>query len=148
MEANIIEKSPEQIVLDFLFEEIFARYGTLKEIVSDGGAQFTTHSIAALMEKYGIKNRVTSPYHHQVNGQVESTNKVLENILIKTIANHHQNWVEKLPEALWAYRTTWQNTTRFSPYKLVCGKFPLFPMEFVVKTLKTTLEVGRDLTAA
>ena len=38
------------------------------------------------MNKYGIKNKITTPYHPQENGQVESTNKVLENILTKTVA--------------------------------------------------------------
>lgn len=46
------------------------------------------------MKKYEIKNRVTYPYHPQANGQVESTNKALENILTKTIANHHRNWAK------------------------------------------------------
>ena len=82
------------------------------------------------MKKYGIKHRVTSPYHPQVNGQVERTNKVLENILTKTVANHHWNWAKKLPEALYTYRITWRNITGFSPYELFYGKSPLFPVEF------------------
>ena len=68
MEAKAIAKATEQVVLDFLFEEIFARYGTPREIVLDGGAQFTSREIEKLMHKYGIKHRVTSPYHPQVNG--------------------------------------------------------------------------------
>ena len=60
-----------------LFEEILAWYRAPREIVLDGGAQFTSHLIAGLMKKYGIKHRVTSPYHPHANGQVESTNKVL-----------------------------------------------------------------------
>ena len=73
---------------------------------------------------------------------------VLENILIDTVASHRRDWAEKLPEALWAYKTTWQNTMRFSPYELVYGKSPLFPIEFEIKTLRTTLEVGLDLSEA
>jgi transposase InsO family protein len=94
-------------VADFRFEEIFARYGTPREIVSDGGSQFTSHMIGKLMQKYGVKHRVTTPYHPQVNGQVESTNKVLENILTKTVSSHPRDWAQKLLEALWAYKTTW-----------------------------------------
>lgn len=48
------------------------------------------------MNKFGIKHWVTS--HPQMNGQVERTNKVLENILTKTMANHHQNWAKNLRE--------------------------------------------------
>ena len=100
------------------------------------------------MKKYRIKHRITTPYHPQENGQVESTNKVLENILTKTIASHRRDWVEKLPEALWAYMTTWQNTMRFSPYELVYRKSRLCPIEFEIKTLRTVLEVGLDILEA
>ena len=83
VEAKAVAKATEQVVSDFLFEEIFARYGTPREIVLDGGEKFTSHMIAKLMQKYGVKHRVTSPYHPQANGKVESTNKTLENILTK-----------------------------------------------------------------
>jgi len=53
-----------------------------------------------------------------------------------------------LPEALWAYRTTWRNTTGFSPYELVFGKNAIFPVEFEIKTLRTTLAVNLNLTDA
>ena len=91
VEAKAVTKAREQVVSDFLFEEIFARYGTPREIISDGGEQFTSHMITKLMEKYGIKHRITTPYHPQANDQVGSTNKVLENILTKTVANHRHD---------------------------------------------------------
>ena len=100
------------------------------------------------MQKYGVKHRVTSPYHPQTNGQVESTNKTLENILAKPVAYKRRDWAQKLPEALWAYRTTWRNTIGFSPFKLVYGKSLLFPIEFEISTLRTVLELGLDLLDA
>jgi transposase InsO family protein len=148
VEARAVTRAIEQVVANFLFEEIFARYGTPREIVSDGGSQFTSHMIGKLMQKYGVKHRVKTPYHPQANEQVEITNKVLENILTKTVASHRRDWAQKLLEALWAYRTTWRNTTGFSPFELVYGKVPLFPVEFEISTLRTTLEVGLDPSEA
>jgi len=77
---------------------------------------------------------------------VESTNKVIEAILTKTVKENGKNWSQRLPEGLWAYRTTRRNTTGFSPYELVYGKNGVFPMEFEIKTLRTTLAVNLDLT--
>ena len=51
-----------------------------------------------------LSNFKSSPYHPQANGQVESTNKVLESILTKSIHLHHKDWVDRLPKDLWAYR--------------------------------------------
>eukprot|EP00253_Pinus_taeda_P007202 PITA_07202 len=82
------------------------------------------------------------------NGQVESSNKVIESILTKTIASHGRDWAARLPEALWAYRTTWRSTTGYSPYQLVFGKQPIFPIEFEIQTLRTAQEVSLDLSEA
>lgn len=49
VEAKVVTRATEQVVSDFLFEEIFGRYGTPREIVSDGGSQFTSHMIEKLM---------------------------------------------------------------------------------------------------
>ena len=105
-----------------------------------------SHQFEALLRKYHVQHRVASPYHPQANGQVESTNKVIESILTKTVKSHHRYWDDRLPKALWAYRTTWRNTTGFSPYNLVYGKSAIFPIEFEINTLKTATEVNLDLT--
>ena len=69
-------------------------------------------------------------------------------IITKTVASHKRDWAARLPEALWAYRTTWRSTTGYSPYQLVFGKQPIFPIEFEIQTLRTAQEVGLDLSEA
>jgi len=116
--------------------------------VTDGGPQFTSHLIQYLVEKYKIWHKITSPYHPQVNGQVESTSKVIEGILTKIVASHRRNWADKLPKALWEYQTTWRNTTGFSSYELVYGKNHLLLIKFEIKTLRTMLQVNLDMETA
>jgi hypothetical protein len=91
---------------------------------------------------------MTTAYHLQANEQVERKNKVIESILIKIVKENRKDWSHRLPEELWAYITTWRNTTRFSPYELVYGKSVVFPMEFEIKTLRTDLSFNLDLTDA
>ena len=83
--------------------------------------------------KYGIRHCKYSHYHPQANGKVESTNKVLEGILTKTIHLHNKDWADRLPEDLWAYRITWRNTTGHTPYELVYGKQVLYLLNFKLK---------------
>ena len=90
------------------------RYGLPRDIIMDGGPQFVGNKIVATLKYYHIQHKITAPYHPQTNGQVESTNKVIEAILTKTIASHRRDWATRLLEALWAYRTTWRSTTRYS----------------------------------
>jgi transposase InsO family protein len=106
IEAKSLYSANGQSVVDFLFEEIFTRFGVPQEIVIDQGTQFTYNLVKSITEQYQIKHRKYSPCHPQANGQVESTNKVIEAILTKTVQLHHKDWVDQFPKALWTYRTT------------------------------------------
>jgi hypothetical protein len=66
----------------------------------------------------------------------------LETILTKTVQLHHRDWVDRLPEALRAYRITWRNTTGNTPYELVYGKQVLLPIEFKVRTFCISEKLG------
>eukprot|EP00253_Pinus_taeda_P008492 PITA_08492 len=146
--AKAVSRATEDTVVTFLFEEIFVRYGVPRQIVTDQGVQFTSKLVRDLTEKYKIKHRKSTTYHPQANGQVESTNKVLENIMTKTVQLNRKDWSEKLKDALWAYRITWRNTTGFSPYQLVYGKEALLPIEFQIQTYRLAAQLGMDLTEA
>jgi transposase InsO family protein len=85
VEAKAIYYANEQFVVDFIFEEIFTHFRVPREIVTNQGTQFTSNLVKALTKQYRIKHKKYSPYHPQANGQVESSNKVIEAILTKTI---------------------------------------------------------------
>jgi transposase InsO family protein len=131
-----------------LFEDIFVRFGIPRELITNGGPPFTSHKFEDLLNQYHVLHRTTSPYHPQGNGQVESTNEVIESILTKTVREHCRDWSDRLHESLWAYRTTWRNTIGFSPYELVYGKSLVFSIEFEIKTLRNASAVNLDLTMA
>eukprot|EP00253_Pinus_taeda_P007596 PITA_07596 len=148
VEAKALPSATENSVFQFLFEDIFTRFGVPREILTDQGSQFTSKLMENMMEEYKIKHRKSTPYHPQENGQVESTSKVLESIITKTVHLHRRDSTERLPEALWTYRTTWRNTTGHSPYELVYGKEFLLPIEFQIKTFKMAIQLGMSLSEA
>ncbi|XP_055826324.1 uncharacterized protein LOC129894685 [Solanum dulcamara] len=61
-------------------------------------------------------------YHPQTSGQVEVSNREVNQILQKTVNAQWKDWAEKLDEALWAYRTAYKTPIRTSPYQMVFGK--------------------------
>ena len=148
VEAKALFRATEKSVVEFIYEEIFTRFGVPREIVTDQGTQLTSKLIKELTMKYGIRHCKYSPYHPQANGKVESTNEVLEAILTKTIHLHRKDWADRLPEAFWAYRITWRNTTRHTPYELVYGKQVILPIELQVKTFRISTQLGMDLDEA
>lgn len=119
-----------------------------RELVTDAGPPFNSHGFKDMLQKYHINHKMTTPYHPQADGWVESKNKVIEAILTKTVKENRKDWSQRLPKALWAYRTTCRNTTGFSPYELVYSKSVVFPVEFEIKNFKISLAVNLDFTDA
>eukprot|EP00253_Pinus_taeda_P014101 PITA_14101 len=100
VEAKALPSATENSVVQFLFEDIFTRFGVPREIVTYQGSQFTSKLMEKLMEEYKIKHRKSTPYHLQENGQVESTNKVLESIITKTVHLHRRDWIKTFKMAV------------------------------------------------
>ena len=148
VEAKALYQANEKYIVDFLFEEIFTHFGVPREIVTNQGMQFMSKLVKSITQKYQSIRRTSSPYHPRANGQVESTNKVIESIMTKTLQLHHKDGANRLLEALWAYRTAWRNTTGFTPYELVYRKQVLLPIEFQVKTIRMAAQMGIDLKKA
>jgi transposase InsO family protein len=50
-------------------------------VISDGGTHFTDKNFHNYLSKHGIHHKVTTPYHTQTSGQVETSNKQIKNIM-------------------------------------------------------------------
>jgi hypothetical protein len=97
VEEKSLFMDTKKYVVKFIYEDIFTRFGFPHEIATYQGTQLTSKLMKELKEKYGIKHSKYSPYHPQANGQVESTNKVLESIVTKNVQLHHWDWADRIP---------------------------------------------------
>ena len=79
------------------------------------------------MEEYGIEHHKSSPYRPQANRAVEAANKNVNNILAKMVVTY-KDWAEKLPIALWGYRTSIRASTGATLYTLVYGSEAVLPI--------------------
>ena len=148
VEAVPCKENNHRVVLKFLKENIFSRFGVPKAIISDGGSHFCNKPFETLLAKYGVKHKVATPYHHQPSGQVELEYREIKTILMKVVNSNRKDWSLKLLDSLCAYRTTFKTILEMAPYRLVYGKACHLPVDIEYKACWVIKKLNMDLGKA
>ncbi|CAL9011748.1 unnamed protein product, partial [Prunus brigantina] len=104
-----------------------------------------------MAKAFKFKLLQSTPFYAQANGQAESSNKVIINIIRKMLEKNPKQWHEKLSETLWAYKTSKREATGMTPYALTYGHDAILPMEIAVQSLRIAHQhslIGEDYSQA
>ena len=142
------KSNDNKVVLKFLKDNIFSRFGTPRAIISDQGKYFKNHHFESLLKKYSITHKLATPYHPQTSDQVEVSNRQIKQIIEKIVNSNRKDWSTKLINALWAYRTAFKNVLGMSPYRLIFGKACHLPVELEHRALWAIRELNLNLPTA
>nr|GEX84609.1 reverse transcriptase domain-containing protein [Tanacetum cinerariifolium] len=65
-EAQDLPTNEAQVVVKFL-KQLFSRFGTPQAIISDQGTHICNDQFAKVLEKYGVKDKLSTSYHPRIN---------------------------------------------------------------------------------
>ena len=113
-QTSVDAQGTAQLFRDFMF----VHHGVPESIVSDGDTRFTGKFMTNLCMLLGIKQRMSSAYHPQTDGQTERVNRVLEDMLRNYVGPDQDDWDQYLSTCEFAVNNSYHTGQQTTPFML------------------------------
>ena len=110
-------------------DHVVRLHGIQDSLVSDRGSIFTSHFWSSLSNMMNMKQKLSTAYHPQTDGQTERMNQTIEQYL-RIFCNYLQdNWSSLLSLAEFSYNNAHQPSINCSPFYANYGYNPSFTID-------------------
>ena len=116
---------------DKIYNQFILNYGFPMRLHHDQGKEFENSLFKRLNQLSGISSSRTTPYHPMGDGQTERMNRTIINMLKTLGEKEKENWKDLLPKLAYAYNSTVNKSTGYSPYYLMFGRSPRLPIDLM-----------------
>lgn len=118
-------------VAKLVFDKIICVHGCPIQILSDRGKNFESQLFQELCKLLQIDKVRTTAYQPATNGQIERFHATMHRMIAKWVDRDHRNWDDTLPAVAFAYRSSVNEVTGFTPYFLMYGRESRIPADLV-----------------
>jgi hypothetical protein len=98
------------------FTHVFKHHGFPKDIVSNRDSKFTSKFWRTLWKRMGLELKMSTSFLHQMDGQTERVNSVIQQFLRNYATADQQDWVDHLELAEFCYNNSEHLATRVTPF--------------------------------
>jgi transposase InsO family protein/ribonuclease HI len=124
-------------VVRALWDHVILKFGCPQEIVTDNGKTFTAKLFKEVLHRLGIKGSYSTPHHSDGNAIAERTFRTYHDMIAKYVEGMHPKdgaipWDRMLPIATFAYNVTRHSTTGETPFMMMHGRDPIFPIHLAL----------------
>src|SRR3954469_10697897 len=139
----IPDRDPLRVVR-FIHKRILRRLGTPLLIISDFSMSYCKREISDLLAIYGSRHHVYSPHYSFSDGRDVEANHELKELLRMTVKRTGEDWLWKIYETLWAYKTSYMTPMGASPFRLVYGYSCYLPVDIKQLSYWNTKTLNED----
>lgn len=115
-----------------VLQDLFARYGVPRVLVSDNGTQFTSAEFHRFIQRHNIMHKTSAPFHPATNGQAEryvgTVKSALRALAAETPSLPLQQMLHRF---LFAYRRSPHTSTGVSPAERFLGRMVRSALDFL-----------------
>ena len=102
--------------------EIVRSHGIPLSIISDGGAQFTSHFWRSFQKSLGAKVKLNIAFHPQTDGQTKRTIQTLQDMLRACVIDFKGSWDDHLSLIEFYYNNIYHSSIGMAPFEALYGK--------------------------
>ncbi|PKU66055.1 hypothetical protein MA16_Dca017376 [Dendrobium catenatum] len=118
-------------VADLFFMEIIRLHGIPRTITSDRDVKFLSHFWRTLWGKFGTHLQFSSVAHPQTDGQTETVNRSLGNLLRCFVGKNIRQWDLILAQVELAFNRSVNQATKRTPFEIAYGYNPITPLDLI-----------------
>ena len=144
IEAFPVPDQTAETIAKLLVEKIVCVHGVPEQLLSDHRANFLSDLVLEVCSLLGMEKLNTFGYHPQTDVLVEKFNSTLIISMISKSSTRSDDWNERLPFLLFAYRVSAQESTKESPFYLLFGRNPHLPTETTLTQPRSIYTIDLD----
>ena len=109
-------------------DHVWKHHGVPLDMVSDRGKEFCNAFMQELFSLIGSKQKFSTAYHPQTDGQTERVNRVLEDMIRNYVGGRQDDWDQYLAAAEFAINNSYHDSIGTTPFRLCTGRDPNLPV--------------------